>query len=84
MLTTGGLTQAIEDAFTAEWRRAKGSPAPQIGAQDRRLMFAAVARGVLRYLKDHQTDLLASITLRDAAGGKAWTVVDATLDIQTG
>lgn len=64
-LNVNGLTQAIEAGFDREWQSAKGTPAPAAGQADRRLMFAAVARGVLQYLEAHQNELLNTITARD-------------------
>jgi hypothetical protein len=41
----------------------KNIPLPDAGKEDRRLMFAAVARGVLQYLSDHQGELISAVTL---------------------
>jgi hypothetical protein len=81
-LRPGELTDRIEAAFEAEWQRTKSIPLPAAGGEDRRLLFAAVARGVLGYLKDHEDELFRTITLRDVGEDKAWTVTDANLDIE--
>jgi hypothetical protein len=48
----------MERAMQNEWQAVKGYALPaSIGAQDRRILFAAVAQGVLKYLLDHTNDL---------------------------
>ena len=46
-LTRAGLLHSIEAAFVVEWQAAKGAPPSAQGAEDRRILFAAVARGLL-------------------------------------
>ena len=44
----------MEEAMKEEWFRVKGERLhADIGVQDRRILFAAVAQGVLRYLEDN-------------------------------
>lgn len=64
----GTLTAYLENAMQEEWLSARGEPLPADGpgAEDRRILFAAVAKGVLRYLYDHRSDL---ITTRDLPDG---------------
>jgi len=62
------LAGAIDTEFVALWNTHKeidlptGTPA----VEDRRLMFVAIARGVLSYLHDHRDDIG---TTTDTAGG---------------
>lgn len=63
------MAQAIEQAMQEEWQAAKGVPLPSQGQGDRRLLFVAVARGMLRYLKAHQDEVLLSITTKDVTPG---------------
>ena len=62
------LTEAIVSAFEKEWAAAKGSPLPAVGKEDRRLMFAAVARGILEYLEAHQNEFFNTITFEEPPG----------------
>jgi hypothetical protein len=64
-LTHAGLTQAIEAAFVVEYQAARGSPPAAMGAEDRRILFAAVARGVLTYLEAQGSGALASLEVRE-------------------
>jgi hypothetical protein len=49
------MAKMIEDAMIEEWGIAyPGRSLSSAGALDRRIMFAAVAKGVLRYLHKHQ------------------------------
>ena len=51
------MAQAIEDAMQDEWQHYHGESLPAPGKQDRMIMFKAVARGVLGYLEQHQSDI---------------------------
>ncbi len=59
------MAEAIETALQEEWQAAKGTALPTIGQDDRRLLFVAIARGVLQYLKTHEDEILTNITLVD-------------------
>jgi hypothetical protein len=72
----GSLAAAIERALADEWQTVKGQALPSDGRDDRRLLFVAIAQGVLRYLKAHENDLLSSITL-DQGGGPVANAVSA-------
>ena len=49
------MAEMIESAMAEEWALANGgSTLPQSGREDRLVLFAAVAKGVLRYLHKHQ------------------------------
>jgi hypothetical protein len=50
------MAEAIEDALKAEWATVKETAFPTTGAEDRRLLFVAIAQGIVRYLKDHADD----------------------------
>jgi hypothetical protein len=68
-LRPDGLTNAIETAFATEWAARKGGSPPEAGKQDRQLMFAAVARGVLEYLAG-TTEIISHLTV-NVSGGSA-------------
>jgi hypothetical protein len=53
---TDSLAEAIENAMKMEWRAVKGETLPAEGQDDRRVLFVAIAQGILDYLKDHQAD----------------------------
>jgi hypothetical protein len=60
---SGSLAEAIETAMKQEWQLVKGEALPDIGQEDRRLLFVAVARGVIQFLDDHQDEIFTSIRL---------------------
>jgi hypothetical protein len=64
-LNSAGLTDAIAAAFKEEWIAAKKVDLPEAGNEDRRLMFAAIARGILEYLHTHQKELFNTITVEE-------------------
>jgi hypothetical protein len=63
---TATLTQAIEDALTMEWLEHKNKPLPNVAVEDRRVLFAAIAQGVLTFIKAHESDF--KITAPEHAG----------------
>ena len=73
------MAQAIEIAMQQEWQAVKGVALPQAGQDDRRLLFVAIARGILQYLKTHQNEILNSITLE--TGGVQTTTPVTNLDL---
>jgi len=53
----GSMTELIEQAMAEEWAAAyPGQPMPA-QSRDRIIMFAAIAKGVLRYLHQHRADI---------------------------
>lgn len=50
------LAGAIESAFDEAWRDVNQEGPPMSGKEDRRILYVAVARGVLSYLKKHAAD----------------------------
>jgi hypothetical protein len=47
----GSLTEAMEQAFASEWFAVKNEELPGGGEQERKILFAAVAQGLLNYLE---------------------------------
>ncbi|HRP27184.1 MAG TPA: hypothetical protein PLG77_01985 [Burkholderiaceae bacterium] len=66
----GSLAALIEDAMREEWQAARGEPLPTSGpgVKDRRILFAAVAKGVLRYLYEHRDDLITTLEINEGSG----------------
>jgi hypothetical protein len=52
------LAAEMEMAMKTEWQRVKSSVLPGgVGEEDRKILFVAVARGLLKFLKDHRSDI---------------------------
>jgi hypothetical protein len=51
------MALAIEVAMNDVFQKVKGTPVPEVGKEDRRLLFVAVSRGVLQYLQSHQVTM---------------------------
>jgi hypothetical protein len=47
------MAEAIENALKVEWAVVKEIAFPTTGEDDRRLLFVAIAQGIVRYLKDN-------------------------------
>jgi hypothetical protein len=56
------MATAIEQAMNRLSVQLKGAPLPDVGRDDRRLLFVAISRGVLEYLRDHQASITATAT----------------------
>jgi hypothetical protein len=81
-IQASGLLTELENAFADQFQKAKGVPIPQAGSEDRRILLAAVAAGLLRYLANHQGELIESFHLSIDGGTPAnYTVSDTSLDI---
>ncbi len=60
---SNSMAESIEQAMDTEWRAVKGVALPSAGLEDRKILWAAIANGILNYLKAHQDEILESITL---------------------
>jgi hypothetical protein len=81
-LRPAALTDAIDAAFRAEWSRTHPMPLPDAGSEDRRLLFAAIARGLLTYLDANRDEIFETITLQtEGSDDRTYTVTRTNLDI---
>jgi hypothetical protein len=81
-LTAQALTARIEDEFATVYAQTKGAPLPGGGAEDRRMLFASVAGGVLAYLKANEDSVIDSLKVKEAGlDERTLDVVEASLDI---
>jgi hypothetical protein len=55
---SGSMAEAMEQAFQSEWNATKSTALGDHGEEDRRILFAAIAQGVIGYLKDNIEDAL--------------------------
>ena len=69
------MAQAIENAMKQEYKAVKNEDLPTMGQEDRRLLFAAIAQGVVRYLNDNPDALRVHVSLLNGNG--------AVNDVQT-
>lgn len=66
------MAEAMFNAMQAEWQAAYGTPLPGgAGEMDRGILFAAVAQGMLGYLKAHLADLVTDVVHDDTVQGHA-------------
>lgn len=49
----GSMAEAMEQALDALWHARTGEHLPSATEEDRRLMFVAIAQGVVKHLKDN-------------------------------
>ena len=50
------MAQAIEDALEDVYEKVKGKTFPSAGKDDRRLLFVAIAQGVIKHLQENAND----------------------------
>lgn len=66
-LTADALADQIELGFRSAWEDSMPSSIGDVGAEDRRVLFLGIARGILDYLEAQQNQILRTITLRTGA-----------------
>ena len=67
-LSATGIAAAIEAAFVTEWLNVKGDNLSAYGQQERRILFVAIARGMLQYLEANQNQIVNALTLEFSSG----------------
>jgi hypothetical protein len=56
----------IEQAMRKEWQTMKRKALPtSLGEEDRRILFAAIAQGVLKFLYDHRSSIATTAVKGD-------------------
>lgn len=59
---TNSMAQAMIDAFKAEWPHVMGDAPKPENMDQMKLLFAAVAQGVVKHLQQHATDFKVTVT----------------------
>lgn len=59
--SANSLAEAIESSFAAELRASKNQALPAIQVEDRRLLFAAIAQGVLTFLARNDSNMVVDV-----------------------
>jgi hypothetical protein len=78
---TNSMAAEIEKALKSEWLAVNGEEMPpNPRPQDSRILFAAIAQGVLNYLKAHKNDI-STDTRNDTVSGHNHTL---NFDVETG
>lgn len=78
-LEPNGLANAMQAAFPGAWQDTKGEPFPGDPQDpDQKILYLAIARGLLKYLNDHENEFMTSIQLRVGAGTSVANTVEAT------
>ena len=80
------LAAAMLTALPQAWQEVKGTTFPGGGDQDdQRVLFIAIARGLLTYLQNNPNETMNSITLTAPSGGISgtYTVSSVSLKIDT-
>jgi hypothetical protein len=57
------MAKEMEDALAYLYRQLKDKDLPEIAKEERRILFVAISRGLLKYLNDHQSVLRASVNV---------------------
>jgi Tfp pilus assembly PilM family ATPase len=77
-LVANDLANAMMGQLGEAWQIVKGEPIPSPPGEDARIMFLAIARGLLVYMEQHQNDTIKTIAL---GGGSAVNVTSLDLNI---
>ena len=70
----GSMTELMESAMQEEWAALHGSQALP-PSEDRMIMFAAIAKGVLRYLDQHKVEIATTAVAVGSEGPHTHTLV---------
>ena len=66
----GSLAEAMEQAFQNEWLDVFGEALPGGGEQERKILFAAIAQGLLSYLQTNiDGSLEVDVSVTQVGGG---------------
>ena len=79
-LVANDLANAMMNQLDEAWQIVKGEPIPSPPGDDARVMFLAIARGLLIYMEQHQNDMVSTVAL---GGGSAVNVTSLNLNIPT-
>ena len=77
-LVANDLANAMVDQLDEAWQIVKGEPFPGGSRDDAKIMFLAVARGLLIYMEQKQNETVSTIAL---GGGAAVNVTSLNLNI---
>ena len=77
-LVANDLANAMLNQLDDAWQIVKGEPIPSPPGDDARVMFLAIARGLLIYMEQHQNDTIKTIAL---GGGSSVNVTSLDLNI---
>ncbi|UOQ64810.1 hypothetical protein [Hymenobacter volaticus] len=59
------MAAAMENAFLKEWPKVMGGQPAPTSTDQMRLLFIAVAQGMIRYLKTHEADITVRVGSTD-------------------
>lgn len=81
MLEPNGLATELQAALPGAWQTVKNAPFPgDPNDPDQRILFLAIARGLLKYLEANQNGVMSTITLQ-TGGSPAVTSTVTGLDL---
>ena len=80
-LKTSELVAVMETVMRNEYLSQKKTPLPTLGGEDRKLLFTAMAGGVLQYLESKQKEVISTITLKVGTNEETYTVTNLDLNI---
>lgn len=78
---SNSMAEAIEQALAQEYLALNGRPLPAEMQNERRMLLAAIGRGVLDYLKAHQNELIITISLDSGMGPVTFSAQAINLNI---
>ncbi len=75
---SNSMALAIDEEMAAVYEAVKGVPMPEAGEEDRRILFTAIARGVLKYLRDNSADFVEAIAVKHTDESEQEHTVEVT------
>jgi hypothetical protein len=74
------MAGSIENEMQSIFESVKGTKLPLAGKEDRKMLFVAISRGILRYLKNNP-DFINTITLEDPNDNSITTETVTGMDL---
>ncbi|MCK4830187.1 hypothetical protein KA005_81465 [bacterium] len=80
---SNSMALAIDQEMKKLYEKMKGTTMPDVGQEDRRILFTAISRGILKYLEANADDLIRTISLQYGSGAPyMYNVTQMDLDIK--
>jgi len=73
---SNSMAAAMESAFQTYWQSVKGTPLPDAGLEDRKILFIAIARGVVQHLREQvPSSFVLDVDISGAGSGSVTEVI---------
>lgn len=65
---SGSMAEAMENALIREYEQVRGEAMPTMGVEDRQMLFAAIAQGVIKHLSENMNAFTVTVEVQQITG----------------